>query len=177
MQGHDAMGTAEGPVLHPHGAALVGGSGTGSEQSGPLCPPRATLSPSWHSTYLTHVELEEPPLLLHVLGHLRRRRLGLDDPRQAGSLLLLLHLPPAGWGGGLGTALLQGVSHRVGYGGDGIRRNISSPSSWERLDWSPPDGKPAPISAQLQPWDKTPLCGAGLGRFCWRQQVPYTLVS
>lgn len=83
------------------------------EQSGPPCPPgtqfpggNSPRSP-WHSPHLAHVELEEPPLLLHVLGHLRCCWLGLDDPSQAGSLLLLLHLPPVEWdGGGLGTSLL-----------------------------------------------------------------------
>lgn len=186
MQGHDGMGTAKDSTQHPHGADLTVGTGTGSDipmhigaERSPMSPrgPNSPCPPQ-HSPYLTHVKLEEPPLLLHVLGHLRCGRLSLDDPCQAGSLLLLLHLPPAGQDvGRLGTALPRGVSHAVGYGGDGIRRNISSPSSWERLDWSPPNGKLASIGARLQPRDKTSLCGAGLGGFCQRQRVPYTLVS
>jgi len=105
-----------------------------SEQSGPLHPPGAERSPSppRHSPYLAHVELEEPPLLLHVLGRLCHRRLGRDDPSQAGSLLLLLHLPPTGPDGGLGTALPRRVSHGGGYS----RSGETSPAPLAGTGWT-----------------------------------------
>lgn len=61
----------------------------------------------------------------------------------------------------------------------GMASRGTSPASLTGHSWTRTFtmAKLAPTCARLQPWDKTRLCGEGLGGFCWRQQVPYTLVS
>lgn len=57
---------------------------------GPYPAPAPTPPPHRRSPHLAHLQLEEPPLLLHLLGNLSPADLGADHAVQLGVLLLLL---------------------------------------------------------------------------------------
>lgn len=166
------------PRAAPTGTALALGTGTEHPgHSGPLHPPdpKGPRAPR-RSPHLAHVELEEAPLLLHVLGQLRRRRFRLDDPCQARALLLLLHLPPVGQhGDGLGTALPE----TGGEPGDGPAQKGGPQGAAEVAGGWDGAGETSPRLAQslAAALHQTPPCTGGLGGFCSGHGVAYTLVS